>query len=327
MSSCIRKFDGYAMPVRFTYRRDDQFTTVCGGLLTMLTFLLIVAYGLQQTIYLWIKPGYSEETTTTFADFASTSEKININTQQSTIAVQLLALRDDYDPETIARVQFYSTHRPSKEDELEYNFFNAARCKDIYADKMDDQFYQHEFSDQSWICPDTSSFEIYNNPFLFETGRNFYMVVNNCTVATATDADRNLTSYTDKTCAEPEEIAERISSVRLNYKIMSQNFNPDEYRTKGETTSVILNRFTSDLVEHFTQSIKYLITETQVQFFDSRFIDFSDFTFFFSPEKRKEGQYNIKVGTFEYIGTSFFSSDRQDQDEFGYFGVDFSQSE
>ena len=90
------------------------------------------------------------------------------------------------------------------------------------------------------------------------------MVVNDCTVATATDAERNLTSYTDKTCAEPEEIAERISSVRLNYKIMSQNFNPDEYRTKGETTSVILKRFTSDLVEQFTQSIKYLITETEV---------------------------------------------------------------
>ena len=80
MKSFIRKFDAYAVPVRFTYKGDDQFTTVCGGLLTLLTFFLIVAYGLQQTIYLWIKPGYSEETTTTFADFASTSEKININT-------------------------------------------------------------------------------------------------------------------------------------------------------------------------------------------------------------------------------------------------------
>ena len=80
MKSFIRKFDAYAMPVRFTYEGDDQVTTACGGLLTLLTFLLIMAFGLQQTIYLWIKPNYNEETETTFADLASNSEKININT-------------------------------------------------------------------------------------------------------------------------------------------------------------------------------------------------------------------------------------------------------
>ena len=45
--SCVRSWDGFAKPVQFTYKGDDQFTTFCGGLSSIFTFLLIFVYAAQ----------------------------------------------------------------------------------------------------------------------------------------------------------------------------------------------------------------------------------------------------------------------------------------
>ena len=43
--SCLRGFDGYAMPLTFTYKGEAEFTTTMGGIITIITSLLIFFYG------------------------------------------------------------------------------------------------------------------------------------------------------------------------------------------------------------------------------------------------------------------------------------------
>jgi len=121
---------------------------------------------------------------------------------RSTLAAKMVVFDGSSDPETLARIQFFQTDRPDV-DNFSFNFVKAARCKDVYADEIaadKDSIFALEFSNPEWICPDVQSFEIYNNPFLFKTGRNFVMVVNDCNVAVQADSDAGLTSYSDKTC-------------------------------------------------------------------------------------------------------------------------------
>ena len=45
-------------------------------------------------------------------------------------------------------------------------------------------FYKTEFANDDWYCPQVKNFTVFNNPFLYDTGSNFVMTINDCTVAT-----------------------------------------------------------------------------------------------------------------------------------------------
>ena len=116
---------------------------------------------------------------------------------------------------------FYGTNRTDA-DNFTFHFMNAKRCKDVYADQIEaDDFFAAEFSDPAWICPDPHKIEIYKNPFVFNTGINFVMVVNQCTLATQTDTDNNLAPYTSTACADSTTIKSTLDDVRISYKIMA----------------------------------------------------------------------------------------------------------
>ena len=84
--SCIKSWDGFAKPVHFTYKGEDEFKTLCGGFAGIITTLLIAIYGVQQVLFLWLKPDYSETVQTSFADFNTNTERIYLDTQYTTIA-------------------------------------------------------------------------------------------------------------------------------------------------------------------------------------------------------------------------------------------------
>ena len=107
------------------------------------------------------------------------------------------------------------------------------------------------------------------------------MVINSCPVAEQTNLEQGLTPYTDIPCAEESVINDNIDVLRLGYKIMSQNFNPEEFKENGRTTTVMRKRFTTDLVQNFVPSIKFSVVENTTNFFQSWFIDLRDFSFLF----------------------------------------------
>ena len=106
-----------------------------------------------------------------------------MDTQKTSIAAQLISLDGETDPETIARIQFYYALRTEAGD-FSYNYVKATRCNEFYADRIaSNSFFKAEFGDSSWICPDISTIDVYHNPFLFSSGKNFVMVVNECELA------------------------------------------------------------------------------------------------------------------------------------------------
>lgn len=267
-----------------------------------------------------------------YREYITNTAQINLDTEFTTLAAQVyFAPSPDgsvspIDPETIARVQFFQTVRTP--DSFEFKWIGAARCKDIYAREMkDDAFYKTEFHDESWICPDTRNITILNNPFLFDNGVNFLMVVNDCNVAETTDRENNLTTYSNKTCQDTTTVQENVDEMRVNFKIMGQNFNPKEYKENGKTTSVIRRRFTSDLMAAFSQSMKFTVVENAIELFDLWFVDLRDFRFFLEGYIETDVQFNLRTHDFNYIGTSFFAPKYQTNAIYGYYSIDWSQDE
>ena len=171
----------------------------------------------------------------TFIDFTTNVERVEMDTEFTTIATAIFFIEppagmEDVTVDQVARVQFFSASREAGNPSETYEWIGAARCKDIYANEIaSNQFYQTEFSNPSLICPDTRNITIYNNPFLFDTGRNFVMVINDCNTAVAVDLANNLSTYTDSTCTSEAVSADIIDDIRVSYKIMDQNFNPGLY--------------------------------------------------------------------------------------------------
>lgn len=243
-------------------------------------------YGAQQILYLFIEPDFNEQAESFYADFNTNEEGLQLDTEYTTIAASLFFTNDgsgtEYpDAETVARIGFYGAHRFNSTT-IEFHFYPAARCKDIYAPEIEsgNDFYRDEFSADGWICPDIRNIPVFNNPFIFDSGTNFVMVVNDCTVAVESDMKNNLTSYTDSECLSTEDAKTFVDDMRVYYKIMGQNFNPSEYSQNLKTSSVMKRRFTTDLMTLFTVSMKIGVRENKISLFDSWFVDLRDFAFF-----------------------------------------------
>ena len=93
-------------------------------------------------------------------------------------------------PEQLARIQFFSVRKDGKDDDPAQDWIPSKKCNEIYADEIaNDDFYKVEFSDDAWICPDAPTIEFYNNPFLFDTGSNFVMTINDCATAVTVETE------------------------------------------------------------------------------------------------------------------------------------------
>lgn len=60
---------------------------------------------------------------------------------------------------------------------------------------MTDEFYDTSID---WICPNVSNIELWNDPFNYQQGKNFVMVVNSCELAQQIDSENDIVSYADQ---------------------------------------------------------------------------------------------------------------------------------
>ena len=78
MCNGLRHADGFAKPVSLTYRKEEKFTTVVGGLCSIIYFLLIGSFFLSETMMLYYSPEYKVETTTQHLHFGIDNEPLVI---------------------------------------------------------------------------------------------------------------------------------------------------------------------------------------------------------------------------------------------------------
>jgi len=94
-----------------------------------------------------------------------------------------------------------------------------------------------ELKDPAWECPNITSFDVANDPFLAQ-GYNLNYVVNYCTVINPTNS----------TCASVEESASAVSRLRLVQKFVRQYFNPNTYESEKTMKFVATNRIEQDFI-------------------------------------------------------------------------------
>ena len=161
--------------------------------------------------------------------------------------------------------------------------------------------------------------DIYNNPFLFDTGANLVMTINDCSLATAAEEKRGIVPYSSATCIPYDDAQQYIPSVRVNWKIMAQNFNPDYYAEHNEMQPVIKHRFNTDLMKAFTSSTKFGIIKNDIRFFDYWFVDLRDFLFFLPGFLANNPKMNLVDFTFDPLGTAIFSGSLTKDLGYGYY--------
>ena len=88
----IRSFDGFSRPILFTYKGEEEFNTNIGGVATIITSLLLLLYGGQQFLFLFLAPDYNETVTRNYQDFNTNTELLNLDTEQETVAIRLTLL-------------------------------------------------------------------------------------------------------------------------------------------------------------------------------------------------------------------------------------------
>ena len=54
----IRKVDLFGQPVRMSYKQDYVFTSVCGGLVTIMLGVCLLVYVSQQAIDIFVNPTF-----------------------------------------------------------------------------------------------------------------------------------------------------------------------------------------------------------------------------------------------------------------------------
>ena len=174
------------------YKGEEEFNTNLGGVASILTFILLIIYAGQQIVYLWLEPEFLDYQMISHTDYASNEDSLVISTNEDTLATVLSYVGDTegVDVSSIARIQFYSAvGKPgeSGQTEFTYEWHSAKLCDDLYSENLTGEnakFYESEFGGKfDWVCPDLDEIEVYNNAFLYREGRNFVMVVNDCTLA------------------------------------------------------------------------------------------------------------------------------------------------
>ena len=81
----------------------------------------------------------------------------------------------------LPRVLFYTLSIENENYTVKY--INSTRCNEKYSEDMEfDHYLEHNFVDDSWICPDVDSFEVHSYPDLITAtdGTALHMVVQSC---------------------------------------------------------------------------------------------------------------------------------------------------
>ena len=145
-SAGLKGFDIFGQPIGLTYKGEATFQTRCGGLSSILIWILIISK-------IWTEVSRMSETYTkteevSFVRHYDYDEMLNpwvLETSKYTIFGRVFTndygsdVLESFDSRKIARIQFYKVTNPiEKDDETvppqEYEYVPAIYCKDKYAE-------------------------------------------------------------------------------------------------------------------------------------------------------------------------------------------------
>ena len=153
------------------------------------------------------------------------------------------------------------------------------------------------------------------------------MIVNDCTIANKTNTNYSISSYSDTECESDMKQGLEIHNIRVDYKMMTQEFIPDLFEQYGVTSPVISKRRLTDLMDDFAISNTLNVVKTVITVVESFLNNLNGLDWLLQQDNSNVQNDNIIVYDFIDNGTTFFGEKYQEDETYGYLSVDFGQDE
>lgn len=125
----VRKADIFAVPVRLTYKGEKSFNTIVGGCCSILLILGLLAYTIPTLHNLITNPVLSGNSSMIYFSLTESKEKYTLETNKTTLAVQLLHV-NDAQVDSDFHVVF------AQYNNLKSVYIPAVNCRDFFAKQM-----------------------------------------------------------------------------------------------------------------------------------------------------------------------------------------------
>lgn len=109
-----------------------------------------------------------------------------------------------------------------------------------------------------------------NDPFMFNWGANFNMIVNFCDVAASNMQQTDPACETDRLT-----IWNYIKNVSVSSKVVRQAFDPKLYLETKQLQYIGERRIMSDLIENMSSWYQFSLKSLSTKFYTSMFLDLS----------------------------------------------------
>lgn len=84
---CIRRFDAFQSPISMSYKRQNTYTSVCGGLVTLLIVFGMLGFLTQAVISIFIHPEFDNKETCLNKSYNYLEESVILNMTEYNVAM------------------------------------------------------------------------------------------------------------------------------------------------------------------------------------------------------------------------------------------------
>ena len=117
----IRQFDGFSRPIMLSYKNELKHTSACGGVVTIILGLVLLAYLIQAAVIdIFLQPLFAETAHCEYKGyFGNNNETFRLDAIQYNLAmlVQGFYIMED-DVHSLVRVQYFTIHRDNSSEPI-----------------------------------------------------------------------------------------------------------------------------------------------------------------------------------------------------------------
>ena len=90
IQDAVRECDIFAIPITLTYKGDKEFTSIQGGIISIICSLTLVILGVTRLHDQYVNPVYDEDSNTKIFSYYTNQDSYQLNTSNFTLAIAIV---------------------------------------------------------------------------------------------------------------------------------------------------------------------------------------------------------------------------------------------
>ncbi|CAI2384266.1 unnamed protein product [Moneuplotes crassus] len=259
----VKGVDMYPKTITFTFKGQEEFKTLFGGIISLIIKIVILLYSIQMISIMITNKNSSKNVNTTVQNILNDTEPINLTDTKFQFAIRATIDGIDFDMfnepsyATAAITQFYVNQTSSNPFENLLGVSNqtpisVSRCGNNF--RYDNQQEIDYLKLSEFYCPDSRNFSVLGN-ILSETVSYFSFRITRCNNATST-----------VTCQSNTTINSILKKVQIRVYIVNTYFDFEDYDNPIKT--YLDGRFLYDIMPGFSQNIGIRLQKNEAEIQD-----------------------------------------------------------